>query len=193
MEELSRQMARARTARVRVGILGKKANRKEQPAAAARALEEANRGGMFRRLLRAFKRNWRPEDMTNAAIGLVHEFGSTKRRIPARSWLRLPIITRLVPSFTAKTADFWRYMIERKGIVKTLKILGIQAENVVQEAFDTGGWGSWAPWSDSYARRRELEVRHKKHRIKFIGPLLFKLLVKTGQLRRAVTSQVVNT
>ncbi len=58
----------------------------------------------------------------------------------------------------------------------------------MQEAFETGGFGTWAKWSPRYARWR---AGFERARSKLIGPLRpGSILILSGQLRRAVTSRV---
>lgn len=131
-------------------------------------------------------------DAGNATIGLVHEFGSPTKNIPERSWLRMPLIVKLPEVIQQAGPDFWRKLILEKGVLKGLKALGIAAEDSIQQAFETGGFGKWAPWSKRYGRRRELEVRALFGDV--MGPVHpGSLLIQTGELRQAVTSRVVKS
>lgn len=131
-------------------------------------------------------------DSNNATIGLVHEFGSPTKNIPERSWLRMPLIVKLPDVIAQAGPEFWRKLILEKGILKGLKGLGIAAEDSIQQAFETGGFGKWVPWSKRYGRKRELEVRALFGDI--VGPVHpGSLLIQTGELRQSVTSRVVKS
>ena len=127
----------------------------------------------------------------NPNLGAVHEFGSMKRHIPPRSFLRMPLMTKLPDKMRAIGKAVWQSIIDQKGIRTALADLGAEGENTVQEAFNTGGFGQWAPWSEKYGRRRELEMRAKRRKKRLIGPMQLAILVRTGQLAKAITSHVV--
>lgn len=111
-------------------------------------------------------------DLTNAQLGAIHEFGVPSKRIPERSWLRFPLMTRL---FGAVKNTDWIEIILRKGIANALGLLGVKAELVIHDAFRTGGWG-W--WKNLKART----IRRKGHA---------RILIETGQMEKAVSSRVV--
>jgi hypothetical protein len=67
--------------------------------------------------------------------------------------------------------DVLKQVVDQKSLVPWVKKIGILAEAIVQEAFDTAGFGSWPPSDMS---------RKKVHQT----------LVETTQLRNAVTSDV---
>lgn len=131
---------------VKVGILGNKDNRKEA-------------------------------GLSNATVGLAHEFGTftgKKEKIPKRSFLRMPL--------TTKSQSILKYLDNNKTLKlvgegnfrQVFKNLGIACEKVIQEAFETSGWGSWAP-------NTRMTVALKKSK---------KPLIDTAQLRRSITSKV---
>lgn len=109
--------------------------------------------------------------ITNAAIGALHEYGSLSRNIPRRSWLADPIDEKMPEN---KLYLEKAYLMSLKQVISGsvsgmdvfFKKLGITAEKVIQEAFDTRGFGKWLP------------LKWRKG-----SPL-----IDTGQLRKAVTS-----
>lgn len=110
---------------------------------------------------------------TNAAIGLFHEFGTEKT--PQRSFLRMPLITRLQKKLEQSGAfnkEALRNVV-REGSMETYvrKILA-SGEAIVLEAFATGGFGEWKP---SDMTRKKVQ----------------QTLVETQQLRDSITSEVV--
>ena len=163
-KRLKADLHSARSARVRVGVLGNRADR--------------------------FDEDWNKEKLNNPSLGLVHEFGSKTKNIPARSFLRMPLMTRLPKRLDQIGRAFWRAMILKTGVHTALKALGVEGETVVQEAFETGGFGTWPAWSKRYAawrRRHELRLRAKGS----TGPITGGgLLILSHQLRRSITSRV---
>lgn len=113
---------------------------------------------------------------TNATIGAVHEYGSPARGIPARSFLRMPMTEHLQKEIEASgildknSADD----VVKKGSLKPLvEKMAILAEAVVQDAFETGGFGTWPQWKDpNYTNEGGM------------------LLVDTQQLRNSITTRV---
>lgn len=115
----------------------------------------------------------RSDGHTNAQVGAWHEFGTSK--MPVRSFLRMPIENHLAPA--VEKADVLNKkqianIIKTKSLTGVMTHLGIVAETVVQDAFDTGGFGEWIP--SDFSRKQNHET-----------------LVETAQLRRAVTSEVI--
>lgn len=138
--------------------------------AMALAEKHAVRVGLF-----GAKKSIRKEGiLTNPELGAIHEFGSKQRSIPARSFLRMPIATN--GDEIAKNAGDGMAQLMTEGQVLTFfKRLGIAAEAVVLKAFETAGFGQWAPNAPSTVSRKGSS-----------SPL-----IDTGQLRRAVASVVV--
>lgn len=112
-------------------------------------------------------------NLSNADIGLLHEKGSVSKRIPARSWLEMPLTVKskelmvvaktLIDNMTAN------------NIVKSYRILGIKAEEIIQRAFSSRGFGQWVPNSPVTIRRKKSDMP----------------LIDTAQLRKSVSSRVV--
>lgn len=114
--------------------------------------------------------------LTNAEIGLEHEYGVITRNLPERSFLRMPLISKLPQAIAAAGAAAWRKAIVEKGVLNALGNLGALGEHVVQEAFATGGFGFWKKLS---ARR----IREKGSSV---------ILIDTAQLRQTIDSRVVS-
>ena len=133
--------------------------------------------------------------ITMPELGAIHEFGvkhgyltnrslafrwknKTKApglSIPARSWLRMPIMLFLRPTVEEKGRAWWRSSLSTKGMHSTLKKLGICAENTIQNAFETGGFGNWKDLSQSTINKKGSSA----------------ILIDKGLLRKAVASKVV--
>ena len=111
----------------------------------------------------------------NATIGAYHEFGTST--IPMRSFLRVPIAENMQKKMQGSGAFNKQSMDEtiRSGtLLPMMKKIAVLAEGIVLEAFDTGGYGKWAPWVDPSYKNNTGQ-----------------LLVDTQQLRNSVTAEVV--
>jgi hypothetical protein len=120
-------------------------------------------------------KNGRKEGPTNSDIGAAHEFGSYSKHIPQRSFLRMPLHTKTndILKLVGKQALYHLLHEDKKAL---LVDLGIACEQIIGEAFDTQGFGKWAP----------LEPTTIKSKIgQNPNPL-----VNTSQLRRSITSKV---
>lgn len=122
-------------------------------------------------------RDGRTDPESNASIGLDHEFGkfTGKYPIPERSFLRMPIITKLPEMIMNAGKEGWRRSILEKGIIHTLKFIGILAEGAVQAAFASGGFGRWPKLSAYTIREKGSSA----------------ILIDKGELRAAINSRVV--
>lgn len=113
----------------------------------------------------------------NADILAEHEFGVISKNLPERSVLRAPLINFLPAAMKAVGTEKWKKLVEKNGIVEALKKIGVLCEAVVQEGFDTGGYGEWPALSP----RRVKEKNGDRT-----------ILIDTAQLRQAITSRVVH-
>jgi hypothetical protein len=114
--------------------------------------------------------------LTNAVLGQIHEFG--EGNMPARSWLRVPITDHMQKALEKSgffDGDVARKMMETvmkdKSLVPIIEKIGIVGEAIIQEGFDSGGFGKW-PASDM--------TKKKVHQT----------LVETSQLRNSIGSEV---
>ena len=114
------------------------------------------------------------QNPNNAEVGAAMEFGVFSKKIPARSFLKMPILTKLKEKIPQIQSHFSNTVI-KQGLKSTLELMGIQAKVCVQEAFQSGGFGTWAPLSPITTYLKESET---------IG-------IDTGQLSQAITSEVV--
>ena len=131
-------------------------------------------------------------DLTNAQIGMIHEFGSNKRNIPQRSFLRQPLMEHL-PTYLSKKEEFKSKAIDEAIKEGTLFVLarkvGAVAEEVIQEAFATRGFGKWAKNSNITVNGGWIRTSSgKAFYVKGKGS--DSPLIDTGQLRRSITSKV---
>ena len=141
---------------VRVGILGdKSASRRDNIAKTGKKFK----GGDL-------------SVQTNADIGLKHEFG--KDGMPIRSFLRMPLTVGLQAAL--EQSKFFDENALKKVILagnlnEWFAKIGIVAESVIMDAFDSGGFGKWKPSNMKYKHNQQT-------------------LVETQQLRNSITSEV---
>lgn len=113
---------------------------------------------------------------TNAEIGAVHEFGSPKRGIPPRSFLRIPISEKLqkyMEDAGAFDEDVFAKVIKTGSVLPWLKKIAILGEAIVSDAFDSAGFGKWKGWKNPNYTNQTNQI-----------------LVDTQQLRNSITSEV---
>lgn len=128
--------------------------------------------------LGARKKTKTPSGMSNAEVGFLMEFGRPKigaeARIPARSWLRMPIFTK-INQIVQDSARGFTQAVKDGDAMRFLTIIGLNAEKWIGLAFDTRGFGSWAANAPATIEAKGSDAP----------------LIDTGQLRRAVASVVI--
>ena len=100
-----------------------------------------------------------PNGESIASVGLIHEFGSVTPRtftykgksvkisgIPQRSWLRMPLKSRRFKVLNDR--EFLKSILivamsNDKELDKWLNYIGLEAVQIIREAFLTGGFGKW--------------------------------------------------
>lgn len=112
--------------------------------------------------------------MTNADIGVVHEFGSESANIPARSFLRMPVETHGKEITKAMGGAMVKKAVESGNIKQVYQILGVVAERIVDDAFATGGFGQWPVLQQSTIDKKGSSA----------------ILIDTAELRRSISSDV---
>lgn len=117
------------------------------------------------------------DPMGNAEIGLIQEVGSYSNNIPARSWLRYPLIFKKNEFVKLITTKETTKLIDEGKIKTVFLLIGLLAEKIIQQAFATQGFGTWEPNSP-------ITIALKGSS---------KPLIDTSQLRRSVTSEVAST
>jgi len=126
------------------------------------------------------------EGLGNADIAARMEFGGefnwpwwytvTGRHrigIPARSFLRMPIRTHISDIQKLVQKDVMALFAKNK-VDLLFKRLGIACRKIIDQAFQTSGWGEWAPNHPLVIERKGSD----------------KPLIDTGSLRRSISSRV---
>ena len=112
--------------------------------------------------------------LTNAEIGARHEFGVISEGLPRRSFLRDPIEIKNKELLSQATKIIKANIDKENGDEKIFELIGIVGESIVQEAFASGGFGTWKPLSPATVAEKGNST----------------ILIDTVQLRRAVISKV---
>lgn len=113
--------------------------------------------------------------LNNAEIGLIMLVGSMTRNIPARNWLTMPIERMMPEIIKAMGQGAAKSAFDRGDFHRLFEILGIKAEEAIQMAFETAGFGTWPPNAPSTVRAKGSDAP----------------LIDTGNLRKNITSEVV--
>ena len=116
--------------------------------------------------------------LTMATLGAIHEFGSEKINIPSRSFLQMPIETRFKDEL-GKNVGF-KTALKELNVTKLNDEAGLTATVVINDAFDSGGFGEWAPLKEETIRRKTKNGKRGDA-----------ILIDTGDLRRSITYEVV--
>lgn len=111
--------------------------------------------------------------LTNAEIGAIHELGLVAG-IPQRSFLKEPLEAMLKDKI-ASNKEMYFQCLENGDMKKWFQAVGFWAEEIVDDAFTSGGFGKWAPNAPSTIKRKGSD----------------KPLINIGELRRSITSQVL--
>lgn len=132
------------------------------------------------------------QSLTNADIGTFHEQPNNDgEKLPKRSFLEEPLKKNLYKWISDNTADLSNLLQDFK-VREMFVAMGIEATNIVDEAFATNGHSAgqgWKPLAESTekaAQRKYLKthktLRNYQRRIN--------ILTLTGQLRKSITYKV---
>lgn len=135
----------------------------------------------------------RRDDMTNASLAAIHEFGDTRHGLPARSILITPLkdhAKEIMASVKGKAGE----LADKGKVAQLWKLTGIAAEKVILQAFSSGGFGKWAHLKGATILAK-LHGSMKKRRATlakvYSGQSGEGILIDTGELRRSFSSRVV--
>jgi len=111
------------------------------------------------------------DGMSVATYGAYNEFGSISGdHPPKRSFIRMPLEQKQakIAQYAEKNAQ---KNIESGNVKAIFEDIGIAGESVIQEAFDTRGFGTWKPDADSTIEKKGSDAP----------------LIDIGTLRHAIT------
>jgi hypothetical protein len=119
-------------------------------------------------------RNGKNQENDNAYLAAIHELGKPSKRIPQRSFLRMPM-TACAKEIMQEGSRGAESFLAKGDKITVLKRIGIAAEGALDDAFASHGFGTWAPNTPYTVAMKGSD-----------SPL-----IDTGQLRRAVDSEVM--
>jgi hypothetical protein len=117
--------------------------------------------------------------ITLAGMGAVHEFGTdkagrgNKTKIPERSFIRDPLETGQ-GDIEKQIEPRIQELLENGDIKRIFELIGIAGEARIQEAFETGGFGTWEDITEATKKAKGSDA----------------ILIDIGALRQAITSRV---
>ena len=163
----------------RIGILGKTDVRREAKKNARSFAKKIGAIGKWKASQQVLKEKVAAGKFGagNATIGAAHEFGSMAQGLPKRSFLREPLQEHLQKKLNAAGAfsqGEQAEILKTKSLVPWAKKVAIMAEEVVKGAFDSNGYGKWAPLKPETLKRKTTTDT----------------LVETTQLRDSIVSDV---
>lgn len=131
-------------------------------------------------------------------LAAIHEFGSQKRHIPQRSFLRQTMVNRkdeFAASIQSNIQKIMESIARGDGLSFVMKI-GAQWVRYVMETFAAQG-PNWAPLSERTIRRRRNFKVAKKKNPELKGDALMqkarqgtKILQDTGEMKKSISFEV---
>ena len=112
--------------------------------------------------------------LTNAEIGARHEYGVMSENLPRRSFLKDPLTIKGNDVINKANELIKKNLFTDNGTKNTVQSLGMFAESIVVQAFETGGFGTWTPLSYK-------TISEKGHT---------QILLDTLQLKNSIASRV---
>jgi hypothetical protein len=120
-----------------------------------------------------FKDAKTPDGQSVAGYMAANEFGSIERKLPVRSSIRMPLETKQ-SEISTYVSGRSKYHLEQGDIKAIFEDIGIAGQSKIQEAFDTRGFGTWAPDAEVTIERKGSDAP----------------LIDSGLARKAVTYRV---
>ena len=117
------------------------------------------------------KSNARSDELTNADLAMIHEFGSPAHNIPERSFLRKPLINNAEAVANLAKNAIGKFIAGEISAAEALGVIGEEAKGISKEAVTNGIAPSLKPAT----------IKRKKSS---------KPLIDTGQLINSITYEV---
>ena len=122
------------------------------------------------------KSNARSDELTNADLAMIHEFGSPAHNIPERSFLRKPLINNTEAVANLAKIAIGKFIAGEISAVEALGAIGEEAKSISKEAIADGITPALKP--ATIKRRAKLNRRSTKP------------LIDTGGLLSSITYEV---
>lgn len=130
--------------------------------------------------------------LTNAEIGTFHEQPNNDgKKLPKRSFLEEPLKKNLYNWISDNTKEISNMLADFK-IREVFTAIGMEATNIVDDAFATNGHNAgtgWAPLSEATERAAQRKYL-RKHKTLRNYQQRINILTLTGQLRKSITYKV---
>ncbi|MBD3283541.1 hypothetical protein GF396_04535 [Candidatus Pacearchaeota archaeon] len=95
-----------------------------------------------------------PESGENVAkIASIHELGYPEKNIPERSFLEMPLTKEKLEELKDFIKNEFKD-IDEKDLKKAFERIGLKCQNIVTEAFATGGFGLWEPLKEETIKKK---------------------------------------
>nr|DAX94561.1 MAG TPA: virion morphogenesis protein [Caudoviricetes sp.] len=117
------------------------------------------------------KSNARSDELTNADLAMIHEFGSPAHNIPERSFLRKPLINNAEAVANLAKNAIGKFIAGEISAAEALGVIGEEAKGISKEAVTNGINPALNPAT----------IKRKKSS---------KPLIDTGQLINSITYEV---
>ena len=117
------------------------------------------------------KSNARSDELTNADLAMIHEFGSPVHNIPERSFLRKPLINNAETVASLAKNAIGKFIAGEISAAEALGVIGEEAKGISKEAVANGISPALKPAT----------IKRKKSS---------KPLIDTGQLLNSITYEV---
>lgn len=136
--------------------------------------------------------------LTNVEIGTFHEFGTSK--MPQRSFLMMPLQEKLGEEILKLKKFIFKQFFVKKAPIEFYKYLGSKSLQIIEDAFNTNGFGQWKALASSSRSAWERKAgisgwRTAKSIASFRKglnkSLSRQILTDTGKLRRSITFKII--
>lgn len=114
--------------------------------------------------------------INNVELAVIQQFGSLTNNIPARPFIDMPLRYKRAELLKFAASKTIADLLLAGNMKRALALLGVKAENIIQQAFDTRGFGQWRANAPRTIAAKGSDMP----------------LINEGQLRRSVWSKVVS-
>lgn len=136
-------------------------------------------------------------NITNAELGAFHEFGTS--RMPQRSFLMMPLTEKLSEEIPKMKKIIWKQFFVKNSVRQFYQDLGVKAIKIIEDAFNTNGFGQWKPLTAStigaFEKSKGIKgwqtgtVAQFRKGLRIAGGR--QILTDSGKLRRSISFKVI--